>query len=91
MAKSSRRKIKDLPQFAVLLQYDPALQSEKIIHVLKELLHCTHELATIYVKTLETDRSIVLATTHKERAELYQELGAHYSPPLNIQIKAIET
>lgn len=81
----SKRKPKKLPPFKVLLHNDDVNSFEHVIKTILELT--TLELRAAVERTIEAHETglALLLTTHRERAELYQEQFASKSLTVTIE------
>jgi len=86
-AEEKKQKIKSLPPWKVILENDNFNDATYIaltVHRLTPL-----DSAEAKAKTIEahTSGKAILLTTHKEKAELYQEQFASCRPPIGIIIE----
>lgn len=80
-------KPKPLPPFKVILLNDDHNEFGKVIAEVYRLTPLNRQQATRRVLEAHTKGRSLLLTTHKERAELYQDQFASLVPPIGIDIE----
>lgn len=89
MAKPKVKR-KDLPQYNVVLLNDSKITFEQAYEAVKTILPTIPE---DKLKEKITDAhnrgQVVLLVTHKEKAEMYKELFAYHSPPIDVRITPV--
>lgn len=76
-----------LPQYKVILHNDPVNTADGVVNRIVELTHM--EKLAAQEKMVEAHKTGValLLITHKERAELYVEQFAAYTPPITVTME----
>lgn len=72
-SKKTKKKIKTLPQYKVLLHNDNEVAFETAITAVSTIMHFPADKAEIHVKEAHENGLSLVCITHKERAELYIE------------------
>lgn len=71
--KRTKKKIKTLPQYKVILHNDENVSFETAVNAVSSIMHIPTDKAEPYVKEAHEKGLAIICITHKERAELYIE------------------
>ena len=84
--KKSVQKRKELPQFHVLIIHN----KQTVAKMTEALLHITPHLKLLDAQAIanlaQKSGEAIITTTHKEKAELLQQLFKFHSPPIETKL-----
>jgi ATP-dependent Clp protease adapter protein ClpS len=86
----AKRKTRHLPKWKVLLLNDPVNDFAKVVEIVHQLTPLTLEESVKITTEAHKEGVSLLLTTHKERAELYQEQFESQMPPIKVEIEPDE-